>query len=155
METVLVVGSSGNMGVSAIIAAQRSNRAVIAVVRNDASKQKVLSHIDSPENVTFVEADVTSDDGLQDVVDRVRKGDLPAFQHVFATVGLANWTTPIQSLDLASFREVMKVSLESNYREYSIHLLAIPEPNSDRLKSHTAQQFLILLSRGGNRHSLS
>lgn len=128
METVLVVGSSGNIGVSAIIAAQRSNRAVMAVVRGGASKQKILSHIDSSENVTFVEADVTSDDGLQDVVDRVRKGDLPPFQHVFATVGHLNWTTPIQSLDLDSFREVMKVSLEANYREYSIHLLAISDP---------------------------
>lgn len=126
METVLVVGSSGNIGVSAIIAAQRSNRAVIAVIRNGSAKEKILSHIDSPENITFVEADVTSDSGLQSLVDRVRNGDLPAFQHVFATVGLLNWTTPIQNLELASFREVMKVSLEANYCAYSF----LPRTNS-------------------------
>ena len=150
-----MVGSSGNIGVSAIIAAQRSKRAVIAIVRSEASKQKVLSHIDSPENVTFVEADVTSDDGLQGVVDRVRKGDLPAFQHVFATVGLLNWTTPIQDLDLTSFREVMKVSLEANYREYSSPLPMDFSPQPNHSQSHTVQQFHTLLSKGETRHSLS
>ena len=85
METVLVVGASGNIGVSVIIAALRSHRSVLAIVRNKASADKIFQHVGTKEGITFVEADVTSENGVQKVVAQVQAGTLPAFQHVYST----------------------------------------------------------------------
>ncbi len=84
METVLVVGASGNIGVSAIIGALRSGRSVLAVVRNKTGQEKITKNVPDVSNVTFVEANVVDDTGVQGVVDQVRAGKLPAFQHVYA-----------------------------------------------------------------------
>lgn len=85
METVLVVGASGNIGVSTIIAALRSNRQILAIVRSKAAGEKVFQHVGTTKNITLVEADVTSEDGVKKVVQQVREGKLPAFQHVYAS----------------------------------------------------------------------
>ena len=65
METILVIGATGNIGVSAVTAALRSKRNVLAVVRNQSSAQKLIKYIGSSEGITFVEADVLSDQGVQ------------------------------------------------------------------------------------------
>ena len=85
MGVVLVVGATGNIGVSVIIAALRSHLSVLAVVRNEASADKLFQHVGTKEGITIVEADVTSDEGVQEVVDQVKAGKLPAFQHVYST----------------------------------------------------------------------
>lgn len=85
METVLVIGATGNIGVSAVTAALRSKRNVLAVVRNQSSADKLVKHIGSSEGITFVEANVLSDSGVKGVVDQVQAGKLPAFQHVFSS----------------------------------------------------------------------
>jgi NAD(P)-dependent dehydrogenase (short-subunit alcohol dehydrogenase family) len=94
METVLIVGSTGNIGVSAVTAALRSNRNVLAVVRNQDSTNRLIGHITSSkiitseevsQRITFAEADILSDTGVKSVVDRVRGGELPAFQHVWSS----------------------------------------------------------------------
>lgn len=85
METVLVVGATGNIGVSAVTAALRSKRNVLAIVRNQTSADKLVKHIGSSEGITFVEANVLSDSGVKGVVDQVKSGKLPAFQHVFSS----------------------------------------------------------------------
>jgi NAD(P)-dependent dehydrogenase (short-subunit alcohol dehydrogenase family) len=84
METVLVIGSTGNIGASAVTAALRSKRKVLAIVRNQNSADKLVKHIGSSERITFVEADVLSDSGVQGVVDQIRAGKLPSFQHVYS-----------------------------------------------------------------------
>lgn len=87
-ETVLVVGATGNIGTAAVIGALRSGRDVLAVVRGAASADKLLRNVGSHKgrgSVTTVEADVLSEDGVQGVVDRVKRGELPAFQHVYST----------------------------------------------------------------------
>ena len=87
-ETVLVVGSSGNVGVSVIIGALRSNLNVLAIVRNKSAQEKVLQHVDKslPTNrITFAEADVTDENAIAGIVDQVKAGKLPAFQHVYST----------------------------------------------------------------------
>ena len=84
METVLVVGATGNIGVAAILAALRSNRNVLAIVRNQASAAKLFQHVGTQEGITIVEANIMSEHGVQSVVDKVRAGKLPAFQHVYA-----------------------------------------------------------------------
>jgi len=84
METVLVVGATGNIGVSVVKGALRSKRHVLAVVRNQASANKLIKHVGSPDGITLVEADVLSDSGVKGVVDQVRAGKLPPFQHVYA-----------------------------------------------------------------------
>lgn len=85
-ETVLVVGATGNIGVAAIIGALRSDRNVLAIVRDQHSAKKVFEHVLSTDHVRIktVEADAVSEQGVQSVVDKVRAGSLPAFQHVFA-----------------------------------------------------------------------
>jgi short-subunit dehydrogenase len=84
METVLVVGATGHIGVSAIKAALRSKRNVLAIVRNQESANKLFKHVGSADGITTVEADVVSDTGVKGVVDQVRAGKLPAFQHVYS-----------------------------------------------------------------------
>lgn len=87
METVLVIGSTGNIGVSAVYAALRSGRNALAVVRNQASAEKLLKNVEgagSQDCITCVTADITSDTGVREIVDRVRSGTLPPFQHVFS-----------------------------------------------------------------------
>jgi NAD(P)-dependent dehydrogenase (short-subunit alcohol dehydrogenase family) len=84
METVLVVGSTGNIGISAVIGALRSGLKVLAIVRNQASAEKLVKGVGSRDGITFVEADIASDGGVRSVVDRVKAGELPAFQHVYA-----------------------------------------------------------------------
>lgn len=83
-ETVLVVGSTGNIGVAVARAILNTGRQVLAVVRNQASADKLVKFIGSREGIVFTEADVLSETGLKEVVDRVRAGELPGFQHVFA-----------------------------------------------------------------------
>lgn len=119
METVLVVGSTGNIGVSVIIAALHRKLNVLAVVRNKASADKIFQHIgtEHADRITTVEADVTSEDAVQKVIDRVRSGKLPSFQHVYSAVGFLEWTSPIQNLDMSTFRQVMKINLEANFRK--------------------------------------
>ena len=85
MQTVLVVGASGNIGLSVITAALRSKHQVLAIVRNRSSADKLFKHAGTREGITTVEADVTSDEGVQGVVDQVKAGKLPAFQHVYST----------------------------------------------------------------------
>ena len=84
MQTVLIVGATGNIGASAIHAALRSKLHVLAIVRNQASAEKLFRNIGTREGITTVEADIMSDRGVKDVVEKVRKGELPAFQHVHA-----------------------------------------------------------------------
>lgn len=86
MGTVLVVGSTGNIGVAAIHAALRSGLKVLAIVRSQSSASKLLEHVGAgaQTEITCVEADVTSDSGVRGVVDQVRAGTLPSFQHVFS-----------------------------------------------------------------------
>ena len=83
MERVLIVGATGNIGVAATIAALRTKRSVLAIVRNQNSAEKLFKHVGSKEGITTVEADVKSENGVQGVVDQVKAGKLPAFQHVY------------------------------------------------------------------------
>jgi NAD(P)-dependent dehydrogenase (short-subunit alcohol dehydrogenase family) len=68
-ETVLVVGSTGNIGFSAVHAALSAKRKVLAVVRDQNSADKLVKYIGSNENITFTQADVLSDTGVKSVVD--------------------------------------------------------------------------------------
>jgi NAD(P)-dependent dehydrogenase (short-subunit alcohol dehydrogenase family) len=92
METVLVVGSTGNIGVSAVTAALRSKRNVLAVVRNQNSADKLVKHVGTSKGITFAEANVASETGVKSVVDQVRAGKLPAFQHVWSSGWLGHST---------------------------------------------------------------
>lgn len=85
MENVLVIGATGNIGVAAVLGALQSKRHVLAVVRNQASADKLFKHIGTKNGITTVEADIMSDEGVQTVVNQVRAGKLPAFQHVYST----------------------------------------------------------------------
>lgn len=84
-ETVLVVGATGNIGTSAVIAALNSGRNVLAIVRNQSSAAKLFHNVGTQQGITTIEADVLWDGGVQGVVDQVKEGKLPAFQHVYAT----------------------------------------------------------------------
>jgi len=87
METVLVIGATGNIGVSAVTAALRSKRNVLAIVRNQDSAGKLVKYIGSSDGITFAEANVLSDSGVKGVVDQVRAGKLSSFQHVYSSGG--------------------------------------------------------------------
>lgn len=84
METVLIVGATGNIGVSAVKAVLQTGRHVLAAVRDQASAEKLFHHVGTKDGITIVEADVCSENGVQAIVDLVRQDKLPAFQHVYA-----------------------------------------------------------------------
>ena len=83
MERVLVVGATGNIGVAAIIAALRTKREVLAIVRNQTSAEKLFKHVGTKDGITTVEGDVISETGVEGVVDQVKAGKLPSFQHLY------------------------------------------------------------------------
>ncbi|KAJ5832448.1 Short-chain dehydrogenase/reductase SDR [Penicillium riverlandense] len=118
METVLVVGATGNIGVSAVMAALRSKRNVLAIVRNQTSADKLVKYIGSSKGITFAEANVLSDTGVKGVVDQVRAGKLPAFQHVFSSVGGEYTTTPLTEITTAQLRNNFNISFEANFFAY-------------------------------------
>ncbi|KAJ5729337.1 Short-chain dehydrogenase/reductase SDR [Penicillium malachiteum] len=133
MATVLVVGATGNIGVSAVTAALRSKHNVLAIVRNQNSADKLVKHIGSSKGITFVEANVLSDKGVKGVVDQVRAGKLPAFQHVFSSVGGEYATTPLQDISTAQLRRNFNTSFEANffaYRDTIGYLLEQKNPDS-------------------------
>ncbi|KAM0717519.1 hypothetical protein Q7P37_007371 [Cladosporium fusiforme] len=117
-ETVLVVGSTGNIGLSAVHAALCAKRKVLAVVRNQSSADKLIKYIGSDEDITFTQADVLSDTGIKGVVDQVRQGKLPAFQHVWSSVGGEYVVEPIEGISTERLRMNMNVSFESNFFAY-------------------------------------
>lgn len=84
MPTVLIVGATGNIGTSAVIAALKLDYHVLAIVRNKESADKLLSRVGTSSGITTIEADILSDQGIHGVVEKVRKGELPAFQHVYS-----------------------------------------------------------------------
>ncbi|KAF2720656.1 hypothetical protein K431DRAFT_270204 [Polychaeton citri CBS 116435] len=133
METVLVIGATGNIGVSAVIAALRSQRRVLAIVRNQNSADKLIRYVGSADGITFAEADALSDSGVKGVVDQVRAGKLPAFQHVFSSVGGEYVTTPLLEITTERLRRNFNISFEANffaYRESIGYLLEQRNPTS-------------------------
>jgi NAD(P)-dependent dehydrogenase (short-subunit alcohol dehydrogenase family) len=130
-ETVLVVGASGNIGVSAVIGARRSNLNVLAVVRNKESGEKLIKQVGSSDGITLVEGDITKEDGVQKIVDRVKAGDLPAFQHVYSGIGGADMTNPISNVSTEAFRYLMNVSVEGTFFAYRATVPYLLEQGKD------------------------
>ncbi|TGO26577.1 hypothetical protein BPAE_0057g00530 [Botrytis paeoniae] len=118
MENVLVIGATGNIGVAAVLGALQSKRHVLAIVRNQASADKLFKHVGIKNGITTVEADIMSEGGVQTVVDQVRAGKLPGFQHVYSAAGGAYGATPLTELSLNELRQIMSVNFESNFFAY-------------------------------------
>ncbi|CAI6336139.1 unnamed protein product [Periconia digitata] len=129
MQTVLIVGATGNIGASAIHAALRSKLHVLAIVRNQASAEKLFSNVGTREGITTVEADILSDHGVKNVVEKVRKGELPAFQHVYAAAGGLFDRTSILDLTTDDIRKYMQVNFEPNLLAYQATIPYLLEQN--------------------------
>lgn len=135
MENVLVIGATGNIGVAAVLGALQSKRHVLAIVRNQASAEKLFKHVGTRNGITTVEADIMSEGGVQTVVDQVRAGKLPSFQHVYSAGKTIMWlicpllilneaggaygATPLTELSLNELRQIMSVNFESNFCKIS------------------------------------
>nr|POE70848.1 hypothetical protein CFP56_74300 [Quercus suber] len=106
METVLVVGSTGNIGAAAVIAGLRSKGKVLAVVRNQDSANKLIKNVGTSKGITFVEADVTSDAGIAGVVIAFRdtigyliEQNHPTSTWIMCTGAQGDWATyPIPAI---------------------------------------------------------
>lgn len=159
-ETVLVVGSTGNIGISAVIGALDTKRDVLAVVRNQESAEKLFKHVGTREGITVAEADITSEADMLRLMEDVKAGKLPAFQHVYAAgktrkrrtyvviarrprlqhlAGGLMGPTPLHELTTDELRHYMNINFETNFCEYLIvrrqahHLLI---DMSSRLQSY-------------------
>jgi NAD(P)-dependent dehydrogenase (short-subunit alcohol dehydrogenase family) len=142
--TVLVVGASGNIGVSVILAALRRKLNVLAVVRTQDAADKMFKHVGSKDGITVALADPTNENDVQAVVEGVKDGKLPAFQHVFVSVGQWGPVDPLSKLATKGFKQAMNVAVESTFCECSFESLA---PRIDRLLRsihHTVNQLLFL-----------
>ncbi|KAK5999301.1 hypothetical protein QM012_005576 [Aureobasidium pullulans] len=117
-ETVLVVGSTGNIDISAVIGALGTKRNVLAVVRNQQSAEKLFKHVGTREGITIAEADITSEADMLRLVEEVKAGKLPAFQHVYAAAGGMMGPTPLYELTTDELRQYMTVNLETNFFAY-------------------------------------
>ncbi|PNP57474.1 hypothetical protein THARTR1_02472 [Trichoderma harzianum] len=94
LERVLVIGSTGNIGVSAVKGALQAGRQVLAIVK---------------------------------------AGKLPAFQHVYASVGGEYTNVPLKSITTERLRKNMNMSLEASffaYRDTIEYLLEQNHPDS-------------------------
>jgi len=133
IERVLVVGATGNIGVAATIGALRSGRQVLAMVRNQASANKLFKHVGTSEGIKTVEADVTSETGVKSVLDQVKAGKLPDFQHVYTCVGGEYTDVPLKDISTKRLRHNINVGFEANffsYRDTIEYLLEKKHPNS-------------------------
>ncbi|EHK46040.1 uncharacterized protein TrAtP1_013132 [Trichoderma atroviride] len=117
-ERVLVIGATGNIGVAAVKGALHSGRQVLAIVRNQASANKLYKHAGTSEGITVVEADVTSDTGVKSVVDQVKAGKLPAFQHVYTCVGGEYTDVALKDITTERLRKNMNMGFEANFFAY-------------------------------------
>ncbi|KAK4500924.1 hypothetical protein PRZ48_009116 [Zasmidium cellare] len=95
-------------------AALQSNYRVLAIVRNSNSAEKLFRQLGTKEGIITVEANVVSDDGVQNVVDKVEAGELPAFQHVYSCVGGMFAASSLLELSMDKVREYMRVNFEPN-----------------------------------------
>ncbi|KAL6797382.1 hypothetical protein GGI42DRAFT_92857 [Trichoderma sp. SZMC 28013] len=128
-ERVLVIGATGNIGVAAVKGALNSGREVLAIVRNQASAEKLYKHVGSSEGIQVIEADITSDTGVKSVVDQVKAGKLPAFQHVYTCVGGEYTDVPLKSITTERLRKNMNMSLEANFFAYRDTIEYLREQN--------------------------
>ncbi|KAM0476532.1 hypothetical protein ACHAPX_006448 [Trichoderma viride] len=117
-ERVLVIGATGNIGVSAVKGALHSGRQVLAIVRNQASANKLYKHVGTSEGITVVEADVTSETGVKSVVDQVKAGKLPVFQHVYTCVGGEYTDVALKDITTERLRKNMNMGFEANFFAY-------------------------------------
>ncbi|KAM6477031.1 hypothetical protein HDV62DRAFT_374043 [Trichoderma sp. SZMC 28011] len=117
-EHVLVIGATGNIGVAAVKGALKSGREVLAIVRNQASAEKLYKHVGSTKGIQVIEADVTSDTGIKSVVDQVKAGKLPDFQHVYTCVGGEYTNVPLKDITTERLRKNINMSLEANFFAY-------------------------------------
>ena len=138
MPTVLAVGATGNVGVAAIVGALRNKFNVLAIVRNQSSADKLFEHVGTKDGITTVEADITSENGVQSVVDKVKAGKLPAFQHVHTCGMLIDfihvdcesyvtdyvcvagaWIAPkMYETSDADYKKALDICLGANFRKY-------------------------------------
>ncbi|KAL4954081.1 hypothetical protein BDW69DRAFT_144667 [Aspergillus filifer] len=130
METVLVVGATGNIGVSAVKGALNSKRNVLAIVRNQASVDKLFRHIGSSDGITIVQADVLSDTGVKGVVDQVKAGKLPAFQHVYSCVGGEYIKLAMKDITTERLRANMNSMFEAAFFAYRDTITYLQEQNN-------------------------
>ncbi|KAL6831795.1 hypothetical protein V8C40DRAFT_159731 [Trichoderma camerunense] len=128
-EHVLVIGATGNIGVAAVKGALNSGRQVLAIVRNQTSAEKLYKHVGSSEGIQVIETDVTSDTGIKSVVDQVKAGKLPAFQHVYTCVGGEYTNVPLKSITTERLRKNMNMSLEANFFAYRDTIEYLQEQN--------------------------
>ncbi|KAK4063805.1 hypothetical protein H0G86_006971 [Trichoderma simmonsii] len=128
-EHVLVIGATGNIGISAVKGALNSGRQVLAIVRNQASAEKLFKHVGNSEGIQVIEADVTSDTGVKSVVDQVKAGKLPAFQHVYTCVGGEYTNVPLKSITTERLRKNINMSLEANFFAYRDTIEYLQEQN--------------------------
>ncbi|KAF2489323.1 putative short-chain dehydrogenases/reductase [Lophium mytilinum] len=130
METVLIIGATGNIGTAAVKGALNAGLQVLAVVRNSASAEKLFQNLGTKEGIKTVEADILSDDGVQSVVDQVKEGKLPTFQHVYATAGGAYALTDLRNITTEELRHLMRVNFEPNFFAYRATIPYLLEQNS-------------------------
>ncbi|PVI02970.1 putative short-chain dehydrogenases/reductase [Periconia macrospinosa] len=133
METVLIVGATGNIGTAAAKGALSAGRNVLAVVRNSASADKLFQNLGTKDRITTIEADILSENGVQSVVHKVKEGKLPAFQHVYAAAGGAYGTTALKDVTMEEMRKTMRINFETNFAAYCAtipYLLEQNNPNS-------------------------
>ncbi|KAI5359671.1 putative NmrA-like domain, NAD(P)-binding domain superfamily [Septoria linicola] len=121
-EAVLVLGGSGHIGAAAIFAALNVGHRVLVPVRNRNSAAKLRRNLGARagEGVEVLEADITTDLGLQSIIERVDAGQLPQFQHVFASVGGDYTPLPLVEQTEEYFKAQMQISVGVNVAAFRV-----------------------------------
>ncbi|CAA9957411.1 hypothetical protein P3342_001215 [Pyrenophora teres f. teres] len=151
-ETVLVVGATGNIGIATIIGALRSDRNVLAVVRNQHSAKNVFEHVlGGHDRIKIVEANAVSDEGVQSVVDKVRAGGLCPLSSMYLLVvrelvmqhtnqqdidhrivGGQYFSQDIFNTTTEELQRSIKVNFKSNFYTYQATIPYLPEQKHRR-----------------------
>jgi hypothetical protein len=92
-ETVLVVGASSPMSITAIFGALHEKKEVLAICRTAAARNAMWKHLDDlkpavgQQAVTGCISSATDECVMQEFVDSIAKDDLQHFQHIVMVVG--------------------------------------------------------------------
>lgn len=120
-KVVVITGASSGIGAEAARDFSKLGASLVLVGRNIENLQKVASECADPEKVLVVQADVTSNDGPQKIIDE----SLQKFGQIDVLVNNAGIleTGTIENTSLEQYDRVMNTNIRSIY---ALTMLAVP-----------------------------
>lgn len=139
-STVVVLGSTGNVGWGAARALLRRGARVIAVTRSPAQALALPAELGAPERVQAVVGDLGTSEGARALAEELAARG--GFHHVFASMGPWWQGGPIVEQPGEAYREVMRANLDCHV--YAAQALLPP------IRGRAGASYTIVTGQGGH-----